>query len=239
MSEVSIPASDGGEFSAYLATPAGTPGSPAPGSPAPGLLLIQEIFGVNQEMRDRADRLAAEGFVVLCPDLFWRQEPGVQLTDQSKKEWDKAFALYQGFHEAKGIQDLIAALFFLRNLPECNGQAGAVGYCLGGKLAYLMATRSDVNCAVSYYGVGIEAALDEANAILRPLLLHIAEEDQFVSKEAQGEIIEALRQHHCVTLHSYPGVDHAFARTNGITYDKKAATLAGQRSLTFLKKCLN
>ena len=127
----------------------------------------------------------------------------------------------------------------MRNLPECNGQAGAVGYCLGGKLAYLMATRSDVNCAVSYYGVGIEAALDAANAILRPLLLHIAEEDQFVSKEAQGEIIEALRRHHCVTLHSYPGVDHAFARTNGITYDKKAATLAGQRSLTFLKKCLN
>jgi len=236
MSEISIPASDGGAFSAYLAKPAGAPAS---GSPVPGILLIQEIFGVNQEMRDRADRLAAEGFVVLCPDLFWRQEPGVQLTDQSKKEWDKAFTLYQGFHEAKGIQDLITALFALRNLPECSGQAGAIGYCLGGKLAYLMATRSDVNCAVAYYGVGIEAALGEATAILRPLLLHIAEEDQFVSKEARGEIIEALGRHHCVTLHSYPGVDHAFARTNGATYDEKAATLAGQRSLAFLKKHLS
>ena len=234
MSEISIPASDGGEFSAYLATPADVPATGAP-----GLVLIQEIFGVNQEMRDRADHFAAEGFVVLCPDLFWRQEPGVQLTDQSKDEWDKAFALYQGFHEAKGVQDLIAALFCLRDRPECNGKAGAVGYCLGGKLAYLMATRSDVECAIAYYGVGIEAALDEANAILRPLLLHIAEDDQFVSKEAQGEITEALGRHPCVTLHAYPGVDHAFARTNGVTYNEKAATLAGQRSRAFLKEHLS
>ncbi len=230
MSDISIPASDGGEFSAYLAKPAAGSG--------PGILLIQEIFGVNQEMRERADKLAAEGFVVLCPDLFWRQKPGVQLTDQTEEEWAEAFKLYQGFHEAKGVQDLISALFALRDLPECNGRAAALGYCLGGKLAYLMATRSDADCSVAYYGVGIESALEEATAILRPLLMHIAEEDQFVSKEAQIEIKEALGRHNFVTIHSYAGVDHAFARGKGITYNEEAATLASQRSLAFLKEHL-
>ena len=97
MSDIQIQASDGGTFSAYLAKPAA--------SAAPGLVLIQEIFGVNKEMREKADRFAEAGFIVACPDLFWRQEPSIQLTDQSQEEWDKAFALYQGFHEAKGIQD--------------------------------------------------------------------------------------------------------------------------------------
>ncbi len=230
MSDISIKASNGGEFSAYVAKPAA--------KSAPGILLIQEIFGVNREMRERADALAAKGFVVLCPDLFWRQEPGVQLTDQTEEEWTKALALYQGFHEAKGVQDLISALFCLRELPQCNGKAGALGYCLGGKLAYLMATRSDVACSVGYYGIGIETALGEANAIVRPLLLHIAEQDQFVSKEAQAEIQIALGRHSFVTLHSYAKVDHAFARGNGVTYNEEAATLANQRSIDFFKEHL-
>ena len=230
MSDIQIQASDGGEFSAYLAKPAA--------SAAPGLVLIQEIFGVNKEMREKADRFAEAGFIVACPDLFWRQEPGIQLTDQSQEEWDKAFALYQGFHEAKGIQDLISTLFHLRSLSECQGDVGTVGYCLGGKLAYLMATRSDVDCSVSYYGVGIEGALEEANAIMRPLLLHIAEEDQFVSKEAQAEVKEALSARPFVTIHSYPGVDHAFARARGTTYNQDAAELANQRTHAFLKEHL-
>ncbi|MCE2509534.1 MAG: dienelactone hydrolase family protein [Alphaproteobacteria bacterium] len=230
MSDVSIRASDGGEFSAYLAKPKA--------STAPGLVLIQEIFGVNKEMREKADRFAKAGFLVACPDLFWRQEPGIQLTDQSQEEWDQAFALYQGFNEAKGVQDLIATLFYLRNLPECQGGVGAVGYCLGGKLAYLMATRSDADCSVSYYGVGIEGALEEANAILRPLMLHIAEADQFVSKEAQAEIKRALHSRTFVTIHSYPKVDHAFAREKGVTYNQEAAELANQRTFDFLKEHL-
>lgn len=230
MSDISIQASDGGTFSAYLAKPAM--------STAPGIVLIQEIFGVNKEMREKADHFAEAGFVVTCPDLFWRQEPGIQLTDQSQGEWDKAFALYQGFHEARGVQDLISTLFHLRSLPECQGSVGTVGYCLGGKLAYLMATRSDADCSVSYYGVGIEGALEEAAAILRPLLLHIAEEDQFVSKEAQAEVKGALSASAYVTIHSYPGVDHAFARKNGTTFSQNAADLANQRTHAFLKEHL-
>ena len=138
MTEVTIRAADGGSFKAYLATPKGAKG--------PGIVLIQEIFGVNKVMRDLADGFAAAGYVVLCPDLFWRQEPGVDITDQSKAEWDKAFSLYQGFNVDKGVDDLKATLAALRQHPACSGKVGSVGYCLGGKLAYLMATRSDSDC---------------------------------------------------------------------------------------------
>ncbi|MEE8622822.1 MAG: dienelactone hydrolase family protein [Alphaproteobacteria bacterium] len=230
MTEVTISAKDGGTFSGYLATPGATP--------APGIVLVQEIFGVNAVMRALADGFANQGYVVLCPDLFWRQEPGIQITDQTEEEWAKAFELYQGFDEAKGVDDLIATLDHLRGLEECTGTAGCVGYCLGGKLAYLMATRSDADCVVGYYGVGIEAALDEASNITKPLLLHIGEEDQFVSKDAQAAIKDGLAGHDMVAIHSYPGMDHAFARVGGEHYDAAAANLADGRSAEFLKAAL-
>lgn len=227
MSEVTISAKDGATFSAYLATPGATP--------APGVVLIQEIFGVNAVMRALADGFANQGYIVLCPDLFWRQEPGIQITDQTQEEWAKAFELYQGFDEAKGVDDLIATLDHLRGLEACTGKVGCVGYCLGGKLAYLMATRSNIDCSVGYYGVGIEAALDEASNITKPLLLHIAEQDQFVSKEAQAEIKEGLAGKDLITIHGYAGMDHAFARVGGEHYDEAAAALANGRSEAFLK----
>lgn len=227
MSEVTISAKDGATFSGYLATPGATP--------APGVVLIQEIFGVNAVMRALADGFANQGYIVLCPDLFWRQEPGIQITDQTQEEWAKAFELYQGFDEAKGVDDLIATLDHLRGLEACTGKLGCVGYCLGGKLAYLMATRSNIDCSVGYYGVGIEAALDEASNITKPLLLHIAEQDQFVSKEAQAEIKEGLAGKDLITIHGYAGMDHAFARVGGEHYDEAAAALANGRSEAFLK----
>ena len=230
MTEVSIRAADGGSFSAYLATPSAGRG--------PGLVVIQEIFGVNKVMRDLADGFARQGYVVLCPDLFWRQEPGIQITDKTEAEWKKAFSLFQGFNVDKGIDDLKATLTALRRLPTCSGKAGSVGYCLGGKLAYLMATRSDADANVGYYGVGIQDQLDEAKNIKKPLLLHIAEKDQFVPPEAQVKIKDALKANPLVTLHSYPGADHAFARIGGQHYDKQAADLANQRTAEFFKKSL-
>jgi carboxymethylenebutenolidase len=232
MPDVTIRAADGGSFGAYLATPAATSGRSS------GVVLIQEIFGVNKVMRDLADGLARHGYVVLCPDLFWRQEPGIQITDQTEAEWAKAFSLYKGFDEAKGVDDLKSTLAHLRKLPACAGKVGAVGYCLGGKLAYLMATRSDVDCSVGYYGVAIEAALEEAKAIKKPLMLHIAEKDQFCPPQAQAKVKDALKDNSHVTLHSYPGVDHAFARLGGQHYDKKSAELANQRTAEFFKKTL-
>jgi carboxymethylenebutenolidase len=236
MVDVSIRAADGGSFSAYLATPHST--SAGGTGRGPGLVLIQEIFGVNKVMRDLADGFARQGYVVLCPDLFWRQEPGIQITDQSEVEWAKAFALYKGFDEAKGIEDLKSTLSHLRKLPACTGKVGSVGYCLGGKLGYLMATRSDADGNVGYYGVAVETALDEAGNIRKPLMLHIAEKDEYCPPPAQAKIKEALKSNPRVVIHSYPGVNHAFARQGGQHYDKKAADLANERTAAFFKKNL-
>ena len=224
MPDVNITTSDG-EFSAYLATP---------GSDGPGILVIQEIFGVNRDMRDHCDRLASQGYIALCPDLFWRQEPGVQITDQSEEEWAHAFQLFQGFDVDLGVVDLKASLEYLRDLDGCIGAVATLGFCLGGKLVYLMACRSDANCNVSYYGVGLDELLEEAPQITTPTMLHIAEEDEFVSKEAQAKINEALANHPCVTIHNYSGVNHAFARHNGVHYDEAAANLADERTSQFL-----
>lgn len=230
MAEVTIRAADGGSFKAYLAVPKRGKG--------PGIVLIQEIFGVNKVMRDLADGFAAAGYAVMCPDLFWRQEPGIDITDQSKAEWDKAFQLFQGFNVDKGVDDLKATLAALRKHPACSGKAGSVGYCLGGKLAYLMATRSDSDANVGYYGVGIQDLTGEARSIKKPLLLHIAGKDQFVPPEAQAKVHAALKGNPLVTLHDYPAQDHAFARIGGQHYDKAAAETANRRTADFFKKHL-
>jgi carboxymethylenebutenolidase len=176
--------------------------------------------------------------VALCPDLFWRQEPEVRLSDQSEAEWGRAFALYQGFGEAKGVSDLVAALDHLRAMPACNGVAGSIGWCLGGKLAYLMATRSDTDCNVGYYGVGIDKALDETDRITHPLMLHMPALDSFCPPEVQTQIRSALGANPNVTLHGYAENDHAFARVGGEHYDAAAATLANDRTTAFLAEHL-
>jgi carboxymethylenebutenolidase len=234
MAETSVISPDG-TFSAYVANPKKL----EPGRKAAGILVIQEIFGVNQVMRALCDGFAAQGYVAMCPDLFWRQEPGIQITDKTDAEWQRAFELYQGFNEAKGVQDLIASLAHLRRLPNCSSKVGSVGYCLGGKLAYLMATRSDAECNVSYYGVGVENAVSEMSAITRPLLMHLAAEDRFVSKEAQVKITQAVSRNNAVQLHVYPGVDHAFARVGGAHWNEAAAILANARTTDFLARHLS
>ena len=230
MSEVQVAAKDGGKFMAYHAAPKSGSG--------PGLVLIQEIFGVNKVMRDLADHFCAKGYHTVCPDLFWRQKPGVQLTDKSEAEWNQAFGYLKGFDEAKGIEDLTATLEHLRKMPGVSGKVGSVGYCLGGRLAYLMAARSSSDANVGYYPIGIENNLDEAKNIKKPTLLHIAEEDQFCPKDAQQKIGEALSKIALVTLHRYPGVNHAFAREGGANYEDNCATLANNRTAEFLKSNL-
>lgn len=231
MTELALTAKDGGTFTGYLALPKA-------GHKAPGLVLIQEIFGVNEVMRRIADDFAAQGYLVLCPDLFWRQEPNVRITDKTDAEWQKAFALFNGFDVDKGVDDLAVALDALRMHPACNGKVGCVGYCLGGKLAVLMATRTSVNAAVSYYGVALDALLPEASRIEKPLMLHIAEEDRFVPKDAQARIKAGLAENPLVRVHSYPGEDHAFARVGGMSYKKDAAELANRRTAAFLERHL-
>lgn len=228
---ITVKASDGGSFEAYVSKPAGGKG--------PAVVVIQEIFGVNANIRAIADKLAGEGYIAIAPDLFWRQEKRVDITDQTEEEWAKAFELYKGFDVDKGVADLDATLKAARTLDGSTGKVGAVGYCLGGLLAYLMATRTDVDAAVGYYGVGIDAQLEEAKAIRKPLMLHIAEEDGFVDKAAQAKVHAGLDNVASVTLHDYPGVDHGFSRKAGAHYDEKAATLANDRTLAFFKKNLS
>jgi len=226
---ITIKAFDGGSFEAYLALPASGYG--------PGIVVLQEIFGVNPFVRKVADWYAAHGFVALCPDLFWRQEPGIELTDQGD-DLNKAFALYNGLDEAKAVEDSGATLDFLRRQPFCNGRVGAVGFCLGGNLAYLLSARFKPDCAVGYYGVSIEKSLDEAVNLSTPLMLHIAEQDKFCPPEAQQQIRETLGSNPLVTIHTYPGQDHAFGRPGGDHYDPAAAELANLRALEFVTRQL-
>ncbi|MDH6593765.1 carboxymethylenebutenolidase [Variovorax sp. TBS-050B] len=228
---IQVEARDGsGSFRGYLAVPEAGSG--------PGLVIAQEIFGVNHTMREVADYYAEEGYVVLVPDLFWRQAPEVEL-GYSEADWQRAFGFYQGFDEAKGMEDMQSAIDVLRARPEVGGgKVGVLGFCLGGKLAYLAACRTDADVAVGYYGVGIDAALDEAEKIRRPLMLHIAELDKFCPPEARERIVQALGGRPGVTLHVYPGVDHAFARAGGEHFHKPSALMAHERSIAALKAAI-
>jgi carboxymethylenebutenolidase len=214
-------------FSAYRA-------APERGAEA-AIIVIQEIFGVNKVMRDIADGLAEQGYTAVAPDLFWRIEPGIDITDQTDAEWEKAFSYFKAFNVEKGIEDIAATIAWVR--AQGHGKVGAVGYCLGGLLAYLTATRTDVDASVGYYGVGIDNYLGEAGKAKKPVLLHIAEEDGFVSKESQAKMKSALTAPN-FTLHSYPGRDHAFAREGGKHYHKEDATTANRRTLDFFSKHL-
>jgi carboxymethylenebutenolidase len=220
-----------GRFGGYLASPASGRG--------PGVLVIQEIFGVNKVMRDVADDLAATGYFALVPDLFWRLEPGVQLSDKTKPEWDKALDLMNRFNPDTGTDDIQTGIAYLRSLPGCTGKVGAVGYCLGGLLAYLTATRSDADASVAYYGVNIQEHLREAKNIKKPFMLHMGGKDQFVPPPAQAKVMDGLKDRPLVTLHFYPQMDHAFARVGGAHYDKACAELANIRSATFLRQYLS
>jgi carboxymethylenebutenolidase len=220
-----------GKIGGYLAKPASGRG--------PGIVVIQEIFGVNQVMRELADGFAARGYFAPAPDLFWRLEPGVQLTDKTDADWKRAFDLMNKFDPKTGVEDIQATINTLRHTEGCSGKVGAVGYCLGGMLAYLAATRTDADASVSYYGVNIQTLLGESRNIKQPLMLHIAGKDEFVKSEAQRQIVDGLKDNPLVTVHTYPEMDHAFARVGGAHYDHANAELANGRTATFFRQHLS
>jgi carboxymethylenebutenolidase len=221
---ITIKSFDGNQFNAYMALPASRYG--------PGIVVLQEIFGINQYLRDVADWYAAHGFVALVPDLFWRIQPGIELTDKGD-DWNKAIELYQQIDEAKAVEDSAATVQFLQKHPACSGRVGAVGFCMGGKLAYLLSVRYKPDCAVGYYGVSIEKSLDEAKNLNNPLMLHIAGLDKFCPPEARAQIHAALDANPLATIHDYLDMDHAFARTGGEHYVPAAAEIANLRTLEF------
>ena len=215
-------------FSGYLALPASGKG--------PGVVIGQEIFGVNANMRAVADFYAEEGYVALVPDLFWRLQPGVDL-GYTEADFAVAIDLFQRLDVDKAVSDIDASFTALRALPEVEGTGlGYVGFCMGGKLAWLTATRTDVACAVGYYGMGIEHLLHESENLKGRLVLHFAENDGYCDASARARISEHLGGNDKTEIYVYPGVDHAFARAGSAHFDKSASLMAHERSIAALKR---
>ncbi len=226
---ISIAARDGGTFTAYLAKP--TTGS------GPGMVVIQEIFGINEYVRRTADRFAEEGYVVLAPDLFWRIEPGIDL-GYTPEDYQRAFELFGAFDVDMGIDDIAATIDALRSRDDQVGRVGCVGFCLGGKLAYLTAARTDVDCAVSYYGVGMDAHADEAARVEVPIVFHMAELDSYAPAEQRDALMTAFEGIPNATFHVYQGQNHAFAREEGDHYDKPSALMAYGRTMDLFHRTI-
>lgn len=231
MSEtVSISTLDGsGSFDCYLARPAGTPRA--------AIVVIQEIFGVNAGIRRKCDRLAEDGYLALAPDLFWRLESNIELDPDIPEQFQKALGLMGQFDQDEGVRDIEATIRYARNTEGCE-KVGAVGYCLGGRLAFMTAARTDADACVGYYAVGIDNLLREKHAIARPLMLHIAGGDHFVTPDVQQAMHEGLDDHPKVTLCDYEGLDHGFATEFGKRRDEAGAQLADKRTSDFFAEHL-
>ncbi|MEP6885210.1 MAG: dienelactone hydrolase family protein [Gammaproteobacteria bacterium] len=230
MSQYTTVKTPDGTFRAYLAEPRRRP--------APSIVVIQEIFGVNADLRETCDELAAQGYWAISPDLFWRMEPNVDLSDKTEAEWKKAFALYTAFDYATGVADIAATMDVARSLPEASGKVGLLGYCLGGLMTFLTSAGRGADASVAYYAGGTEKHLAEAKGIKNPLLMHFGEEDEYISIAAQQAIIAGLKETPSSQVFIYPGCRHAFARHQGIHYDKDAAALANGRTAEFFKQYL-
>src|SRR3984885_10031216 len=221
-----------GAFGAYISRPKALP--------APAVVVLQELFGVNADIRKTCDELAEQGFVAVAPDLFWRQEPGVDLSNvTSDADWQHGLRLYGAYDRDAGAKDVKDTVNAVRSLPESSGKVAILGYCLGALMVFLTAVRyNGVEAAVAYHGGDTEKYLGEVDGLQAPLLMHLAEEDEFISKAAQAAIKAALARKPNATVYSYPGQNHAFSRHNGAHYNAAAAALANGRTSEFLHQQL-
>ena len=226
---VTVATGEGGEFKAYVSLPETGRG--------PGIVLLQDISGVNPSVREVADDYAEEGYVVIAPDLSGRIEPGIEL-DDTQEDHRKARAYHQEFDTQKSVEDIAATVTALRALPQHAGKVGALGFRAGGKLAYLAAARTDIDCAVGYCGVGIEQVLDEADKITCPMALHFAGEDKHVPTAAVKQVQGALAGRDEIEIYVYAGADQGFSAKSGNTYDKPSARMAHSRSIALFRKVM-
>ena len=227
---MSVPTPEG-DFQAYVARPTA--------QTAPVVLVLHEVFGVNNDMRQTCAELAGQGFVAVCPDLFWRHEPGLDLNAWTPAEWERGMAAYTAYDRDIGAQDIRRAVTLARRMEGASGKVGVMGFCLGGLMTFLTAARGSVDAAVAYHGGDTENYWAEASAIAAPFLMHLAEEDEFISKDAQARIKAALAGKPNVQIYSYPGCNHAFARHTGTHYDPEAAAQANGRTWAFLHEHLD
>lgn len=222
-----------GKFNAYVAAPEGTPRA--------AIIVIPEIFGINPGIRQKCDKLAAAGYLAVAPEIFWRFAPGVELDPDVPEQMQQALDYFGQYDPDQGVKDIEATIRAIRTGIDGHApvaRVGCVGYCLGGKMAYMTAARTDIDASVGYYGVMIDQMLDEKHAIAHPLMLHIASDDGFVPQEAQAAMHAGLDDHPKVTLHDYPGMNHGFATEMGDRRNDQAATLADQRTADFFAEHL-
>ena len=218
-----------GAIPGYVARPAGTP--------AAAIIVIQEIFGVNKGIRKKADDWAAKGYLAVAPDVFWRQKPGVELDPDVPEQFQEGVGYIMKHDFDTGIRDVEAVIHWIRR-SEGIVKVGLVGFCMGGRVAYMAATRTDIDASVGYYGTTIDEMLGEKHAISRPLMLHVPTADGFVPPEAQKAMHEGLDDHPRVTIHDYEGLDHGFASEFGKRRVEDAAQLAGERTAAFFAQHL-
>jgi len=227
---IALNALDGeGSFDAWLARPTG--------QPTAAIIVIQEIFGVNPGIRDKVENWAAKGYLAIAPDMFWRFAPHYEADPDIKEELDHAMELRHQFDLGKAAKDVEVAIRHARALGAAK--VGVVGFCAGGSVAYLAATRTDADACVGYYGRLIVEHLNEARAIARPLLLHFGLEDPSIPADIRGRMRDALVSHPRVTIHEYEGAGHGFAATGGKRRNEQAAALADARTEAFFREHLD
>ncbi|MGA9320792.1 MAG: dienelactone hydrolase family protein [Xanthobacteraceae bacterium] len=219
-----------GTFHAYV--------SRAAKLPAPAVVVLQELFGVNADIRATCDELAKQGFIAIAPDLFWRQEPDVDLDVRSEADWQHGLRLYGAYDRDAGARDIAQTIRAAVKLPGSTGKVALQGYCLGALMAFITAARHEVDAAVAYHGGDTEKYLGEVGSLRAPLLMHLGEEDEFISKTAQAQIKAALAKKPNATVYSYPSQRHAFSRHHGLHYNAAAAMLANGRTSEFLNQHL-
>lgn len=228
---VHFPSFDGVQIDAFLHRP--------PKAPAPGLVMIHEIFGINLPLREIAARFALEGFAVLTIDVFSRMERNLDL-DYGDEGHAKGRAMHKAFDYATGVKDMQAGISYLRGLPVCNGKVGVTGFCLGGTMAYLAASRTDAEAAVGYYGTRIHLFTAEGPGIRKPLILHFGELDHTTPPELlQGQILPAIKDNPNIQPFVYPGMVHAFANhRRPDTYNDEVTKVADSRTFAHFRKWL-
>ena len=229
-----ITAADGGMFDAFCAAPAGGSG--------PGILLFQELFGINDNIRSLAERVADAGYVVLAPDMFWRIEPRFERKDESGMA--DALAMVQKFDWSAAVADIQATHAHLLGMAQCSGKVGAVGFCLGGGLAFAAATLSRVSgrgpdAAVSYYGAPINDLLGHAGDLDCPTMFHYGDSDPFISADKIAAVEAAVADRPGVEFHRYDA-GHAFSNWDAPSmYNEAAADAAWARTLDFFSRTLS
>lgn len=231
MPNIIINSLDGSQIETYAALPSNGIG--------PGLIVLHEMFGVSPHIKKLCNDYAAKGFVVLCPNLFWRE---IKIDDSSlaskEPNWERASKLYNNFDTEAGLRDVFAILAHLRQMKECSGKVGVLGQCLGSRLTYLMASRSDIDCAACYYGVGIDGFIDEVHDIRSPFMIHLGDQDKLVPELVHKKLMRNFARNKAIEAHIYEGAAHGFARDGDASYDKTASALANERTNEFLTKAL-